>query len=377
MIVGGILIAVAVVIVVIGTNVKSALSRADEKELRDIEQDILHIDSDSELFNAAEEEEKKKKPTSKLKLPPGLLVKTKSSFARNQPSARPVQQRRRSSGASGSAKILTLYDNNDEQKGTFLSKRYAPFGSLVQCSLVNTVDSGNIETPIIATVTKNLCWTNRNDEEVLIIPVGTVVFGTARPGAMRNRIAGGNSWTFVFQKNSDMCGYELVVSGLILEKSKDPEKQLFTITDMTAGIPGEVMENDSAMKKIAAMVAAFGAGVAEGYAQQQAIITDNAVVTTSPGDAQSSIALGAQNVFEVALQDISRQLAKDSFFVRAPSGQEFYLMVTQVINLDEARVADTLLRKQEEKVETRNEIITRILSRKNSKSAKLLNKFNK
>ncbi|MEO6752129.1 MAG: hypothetical protein ABIP85_10145, partial [Chthoniobacteraceae bacterium] len=54
-----------------------------------------------------------------------------------------------------------------------LGADYAPFGRLVQCELVVTVDSSSIGTPIIGLVTDDI-WHN----ERLIIPAGTEVHGT-------------------------------------------------------------------------------------------------------------------------------------------------------------------------------------------------------
>src|SRR3981081_1317812 len=65
---------------------------------------------------------------------------------------------------------LTLYAA--EQPVVRLSKQYAPFGRLVKCQLVITVDSSELETPIIAVVTEDV-----NHDGRLIIPAGTEVHG--------------------------------------------------------------------------------------------------------------------------------------------------------------------------------------------------------
>lgn len=51
---------------------------------------------------------------------------------------------------------------------------YAPAGRLIRCVLVNTVDSANIDTPIIALVTDDLWHDGR-----IVIPAGTEVHGKA------------------------------------------------------------------------------------------------------------------------------------------------------------------------------------------------------
>ena len=70
-----------------------------------------------------------------------------------------------------------------------LSERYAPYGRLIPCETVITVDSASIQTPIIGLVTENIYFTGR-----LIIPAGTEVHGTAQADRSRERIASGTVW---------------------------------------------------------------------------------------------------------------------------------------------------------------------------------------
>ena len=62
-------------------------------------------------------------------------------------------------------------------------KRFIPFGTLLKCKLVNTVDSSNLETPVIAILLEDV-WQNGE----LVIPANTLVHGTARAGRIRDRI---------------------------------------------------------------------------------------------------------------------------------------------------------------------------------------------
>ena len=73
-----------------------------------------------------------------------------------------------------------------------LSAIYAPFGRLIPCETVTTVDSASIQTPIVGFVTENVYFGGR-----LIIPAGTEVHGMAQTDRQRERIAGNTSWTFV------------------------------------------------------------------------------------------------------------------------------------------------------------------------------------
>ena len=59
-------------------------------------------------------------------------------------------------------------------KESLRSVNYLPFGRLIRCELVNTVDSTNIDTPIIGLITEEVWHAGR-----LILPAGTEVHGIA------------------------------------------------------------------------------------------------------------------------------------------------------------------------------------------------------
>ena len=254
----------------------------------------------------------------------------------------------RSSGQT--AKILIIDgESAGAQRKEFVSERFAPYGRLVACKMVNTVESGDTDTPLIAVVIEDLWWINAKGEKKLIIPAGTEVYGTvngAKP--MRNRLTTGNTFILVWQATSNMVGFELQLKGVALEKSTHPEnRMLAAITDMSAGIPGQVMSNEN-LSKFLMYTLAFGQGLAQGY-QTNEVYTDSGVtVTTQDGTTKNAMARGAETLAQVMLQDVSQMIAKESYYIRVPSGTEFYIFVQQVINLDDAQIADTLLNKLEE-----------------------------
>lgn len=83
--------------------------------------------------------------------------------------------------------LLAAYDPQPVAKPTATDaaspKRFIPFGTLLKCKLVNTVDSANLETPVIAVLLEDV-W--QNGERV--IPANTLVHGTARAGRLRDRV---------------------------------------------------------------------------------------------------------------------------------------------------------------------------------------------
>lgn len=231
----------------------------------------------------------------------------------------------------------------------FVSDRFAPYGRLLACKMINTVESGDADTPLIAVVMEDLWWINAKGEKKLIIPAGTEVFGKvngAKP--QRNRLTTDGNFVLVWQATSDMVGFELQLKGIALEKSTYPDnRMLAAITDMSAGIPGQVMSNEN-LSKLLMYTLAFGQGLAQGY-QTNEVYTDSGVtITTQDGTTKNAMARGAETLAQVMLQDVSQMIAKESYYIRVASGTEFYIFVQQVINLDDAQIADTLLNKLEE-----------------------------
>lgn len=280
--------------------------------------------------------------------PPSSIARTNSGNRYNSGSSdrRSVESSRNS---VPTAKILIIDGESAGAQKEFVSERFAPYGRLIACKMVNTVESGDTDTPLIAVVIEDLWWINAKGEKKLIIPAGTEVYGTvngAKP--MRNRLTTGNNFILVWQATSNMVGFELQLKGVALEKSTHPEnRMLAAITDMSAGIPGQVMSNEN-LSKFLMYTLAFGQGLAQGY-QTNEVYTDSGVtITTQDGTTKNAIARGAETLAQVMLQDVSQMIAKESYYIRVPSGTEFYIFVQQVINLDDAQIADTLLNKLEE-----------------------------
>ena len=87
---------------------------------------------------------------------------------------------------------------SSERKPAELSEDFAPFGRLIQCELIVTVDSSSINTPVIGLVTENVYHHGH-----LIVPVGTEVHGSAQVDRVRERIASDGRWTLVWQSGEE------------------------------------------------------------------------------------------------------------------------------------------------------------------------------
>lgn len=232
-------------------------------------------------------------------------------------------------------------DSNEPE----LSPVFAPYGRLIKCELIITIDSGNAVNPIIALVTENV-W----HQGQLVIPAGVEVHGMAQNTPLREKINAQNNWTLVWRTRDGDNGKELQLKGIALEYSKDTNTNQWPITDGAAGIPGYVIKG-SDVKELVAIMSTFASGVAAGLVQSETTTTSSATVTSYDGDTKSAIALGAQKAMELYTQRLLRKIAQDGYFVRCPAGTEFYLYVTQVINMNDAKAAGTLFnesRKQQD-----------------------------
>ena len=205
-----------------------------------------------------------------------------------------------------------------------VSSIYAPFGRLISCETVVTVDSASIQTPIVGLVTENVYHAGR-----LVIPAGTEVHGTAQTDRHRERISSGNSWTLVWQ-----TGEELHLKALALDREFSGDQEGWGITDGSAGLRGRIIKSDD-MADIKLFAATFLSGAAGALTEKQQTVFGP---ITSPSLANAPFE-GAQKVLSVYADRIYEAIKKDGFYVRVPSGKQFYLYVVQTIDRAEATVA--------------------------------------
>ena len=204
-----------------------------------------------------------------------------------------------------------------------LSASYAPFGRLIPCETVITVDSASMETPIVGLVTENIYYGGR-----LIIPAGTEVHGMAQTDRQRDRISTSTSWKFVWQD-----GEELQLKAVALDREFDnnTNQSGWAITDGSAGLRGEVIKSDN-LADIKLFAATFLSGAASSLTEKQQTVFGP---INSPTLNNAPFA-GAQAVLQTYAQQILDSIQKNGFYVRVPSGKQFYLYVLQTIDRADA-----------------------------------------
>src|ERR1700694_4763246 len=213
------------------------------------------------------------------------------------------------------------------KEGKKFSADFAPFGRLIPCELVITVDSSSIQTPIIVLVTEDIFHHGQ-----LIIPAGTEVHGSAQVDRARERIASNGRWTLVWQN-----GQELNVSGLALDHERDAETGMWGITDGSAGLRGKLLKTDN-LAEVKLYIASLLSGAAAAFTDRQISAFGSFALPTL----QNAPLQGAQAVLDRYAQQILNAIERDGFYVRVPAGKQFYLYITQTVDEQDAKIGGTL-----------------------------------
>ncbi len=208
-----------------------------------------------------------------------------------------------------------------------LSKTYAPYGRLIPCETVVTIESSKLDTPVIGLVTEDV-WHNGE----LIIPAGTEVHGRASLDRARERIAASGKWVIVWRDGSPLNGTELVLNGIALDRQKDDTTGEYGLRDGSAGLLGDLLKTDD-LQEVKMFASTFLAGVAGGLQQLRNQGTAFGDVVQVPSVSGRNAALqGTSDVLNAYARQIQEAIARDGFFVRVPAGKQFYLYVTETID---------------------------------------------
>ena len=264
----------------------------------------------------------------------------------SHPSASPLAEQRLE---PASIRVYTGEGKKEpEQVATEEMGDYAPYGRLVRCQLINTVDSASIETPIIGLVENDVWWDGK-----IIIHKCSEVHAIAQIDKSRERIASEGAFTFILHDPDDPgFGRELVVKGIALDREDDPSFLTYGITDGSSGLRGMVIKTDK-MAEVKLFVASLISGVSQGLAATTTDAFGNVVnnpngrgVANLPGTVINPVVGGAQAVLDRYAQLIEDAIERDGFFVRVPAGKQFYVYVRQAIDLNKATIAGDPARKR-------------------------------
>jgi hypothetical protein len=207
-----------------------------------------------------------------------------------------------------------------------LSATYAPYGRLIPCETVVTVESSSLDTPVIGLVTEDVWHDGR-----LIIPAGAEVHGRASLDRVRERIAVAGKWVVVWRDGSALNGTELVLTGIALDRARDEASGEFGLRDGSAGLLGQLVKSDD-WQEIKLFASTFLAGAASGLQQMQNQGSLYGLASVPVASARNAALQGTADVLNAYAKQIQEAIARDGFFVRVPAGKQFYLYVTETID---------------------------------------------
>jgi hypothetical protein len=217
-----------------------------------------------------------------------------------------------------------------EEKDAPPSHLYAPYGRLIPCETVVTIESSRLDTPVIGLVTEDV-WHNGE----LIIPAGTEVHGRASLDRSRERIAVSGKWVLVWRDGSPMNGTELVLNGIALDRQRDDVTGEFGLRDGSAGLLGTLLKTDD-WAEIKLFAATFLSGMASGLQELQTQQTLVGFSQVPEATGRNAALLGTSDVLNAYARQIQEAIERDGFYVRVPTGKQFYIYVTETIDLAKA-----------------------------------------
>jgi hypothetical protein len=207
----------------------------------------------------------------------------------------------------------------------------APYGRLIPCETVVTIESNRLETPVIGLVTEDV-WAGGR----IVIPAGAEVHGRASLDRARERLAVAGQWIIVWRTADGRNGEELPVQGLALDRERDPVTGTWGLHDGSAGLRGEILRtvDDRELKLFAATFVATATAALQSTRTSAGVLGE---VIAPAATVRNATLAGTGAILREYADRLKEAIARDGFYVRVPAGKPFYLYVTQSLNADQAR----------------------------------------
>ena len=191
----------------------------------------------------------------------------------------------------------------------------APYGRLIPCATLLTLESNRLDTPIIGLVTEDV-WHDGH----LIVPAGAEVHGRAALDRTRERLAVQGSWNIVWRTGGD--SREIQVNGLALDRDESGEHE------GSAGLRGDVLKtaDNRELKLFAATFLSTATLALQSTQNATGLLGETALVASTTRNATLA---GTSAILKEYAQQLRDAIGRDGFYLRVPAGKPFYLYVTQ------------------------------------------------
>jgi len=220
-----------------------------------------------------------------------------------------------------------------------VSSRYLPYGTLIPCKLVNTLDSTADGSPVIAIVLEDMRNIDEDGVSQLVIPAGTLaILDATAPGHERDRIAADGRWVFVWRTRDEHNGLELQVNARALSRDYDPLTKTWGHPDGRSGLRGEVIQdlNGQRIQKAASDAVQSGLDALKEYDVTSNALTGQLLRNPVPSLRNAGLAALGGYVGEYSDQ-IKKQIQENGVYVQVSAGTEFYIFPRETIDLQKAR----------------------------------------
>jgi hypothetical protein len=203
---------------------------------------------------------------------------------------------------------------------------FAPYGRLIPCETVVTLESNRLDTPVIGLVTEDVWHAGR-----LIVPAGAEVHGHAALDRARERLAVQGAWKIVWRTPDADNGTELSVQGLALNRDYDSATGRWGEQDGSAGLRGEILKTDDE-RELKLFAATFLSGATTALQDTRTTAGLVGEITLPAATARNAALAGTSAVLRDYAQQLRDAIARDGLYVRVPSGKPFYLYVTETLD---------------------------------------------
>lgn len=215
---------------------------------------------------------------------------------------------------------------------TKVDRPAAPFGRLIPCETIVTLESNRLETPVIGLVTEDVWHGGR-----IVIPKGAEVHGRASLDHVRERIAATGTWVIVWRTTARDNGTELTVQGMALDRTLKTADGNWGDQDGSAGLRGTVVktQDDRELKLFAATFLGAATAALQDIRPSAGLLGATGIPAATVRNATLA---GMSAILRDQAQQIREAIARDGFYVRVPSGKPFYLYVTETLNIGNSRL---------------------------------------